>query len=75
MSLIFKGIAAAWVATVVLLAILMMMFGRPAHSASFYPACLKKDGDWVHGLTARECRQLRGHWYTAGVLKKARKVM
>jgi hypothetical protein len=44
------------------------------YAASFYPACLKPDGDWLHGVTPQECRQLRGHWYTASVLKKARKV-
>jgi hypothetical protein len=44
------------------------------YAASFYPACLKPDGDWLHGVTPQECRQLRGRWYTADVLKKARKV-
>jgi hypothetical protein len=50
-----------------------------AHAEPFYPACLNKD-DWVHGLTRKECVQkppkgLGGHWYTAKVLKRARRVM
>lgn len=64
-----------WGGTIVVCIILVVWFSRPAHSASFYPACLKPDGDWVHGVSARECRELRGHWYAAKVLKKARKVM
>lgn len=54
--------------------VLWLLATYAARSASFYPACLNPDGDWLHGVTARECRQLGGHWYTASVLKKARKV-
>lgn len=48
-----------------------------ANAESFYPACLKPDGDWLHGVTRKECisKDVRGHWYTAKVLKKARRVM
>lgn len=59
--------------------IILALFGMAAtanraHSAPFYPACLKSDGDWLHGVTSRECRSLGGQWYTARVLKKARRV-
>jgi hypothetical protein len=57
-----------------ILALAFLLAPVASQAASFYPACLKPDGDWVHGLTPSECRQVHGRWYTADVLKKARKV-
>lgn len=67
------GIGTALAIVLVLLAALP----RPAHSASFYPACLKPDGDWLHGVTRKEClsRDIKGRWYTPREIKKARRVM
>lgn len=61
----------------ILMLAFMLSVVSTAHAESFYPACLKPDGDWVHGLTRKECvgKELRGHWYTAKVLKRARRVM
>ena len=63
----------ACAAAVLLLLILAIVSPR---AASFYPACLKPDGDWLHGVTRKECvsRDIRGHWYTGKVLKKAQRV-
>jgi hypothetical protein len=46
------------------------------YAASFYPACLKPDGDWLHGVSRKECisKDIRGRWYTGRILKKAQKV-
>jgi len=48
-----------------------------ARAESFYPACLKKDGDWLHGVNRKECvgKDVRGRWVTNRMLKKARRVM
>lgn len=58
-----------------ILVLAFLLAPAAASAASFYPACLKRDGDWLHGVTAKECRSLGGHWYTASVLKRARRVM
>lgn len=70
----FQAKLIACVGAVVLLLILMIV---SPHAESFYPACLKPDGDWLHGVTRKECvgRGVRGRWYTSSVLKKARRVM
>jgi hypothetical protein len=62
-------------AAVALLFLILMIV--PPHADSFYPACLKRDGDWLHGVSRKECigRDVRGRWYTNRVLKKARRVM
>lgn len=42
---------------------LTLITAAPAIAANFYPACLKRDGDWLHGVTAAECRALGGVWH------------
>lgn len=61
----------------ILMLVFMVCVVTSAHAESFYPACLKRDGDWLHGVTRKECvgRDIRGHWYTASALKKAQRVM
>lgn len=68
------GYQAKWLAIIAVIVTAIILMVVHSHAASFYPACLKRDGDWLHGVTPRECRQLGGHWYTASVLKKARRV-
>lgn len=42
--------------------LIFLALTAPLAQAKFFPACLKPDGDWVHGLTKKECKQLRGRW-------------
>jgi hypothetical protein len=60
-----------------MLAFILAAVSTSASAASFYPACLKPDGDWLHGVTRKECvsRDIKGRWYTNSMLKKARRVM
>lgn len=82
-----KGILQGWLIIYLLTAGSMTTVGligygmsrlvTSAHASSFYPACLKPDGDWLHGVSRKECigKDVRGRWVTNRALKKARRVM
>jgi hypothetical protein len=54
-----------------MLILILLMVPAAAAAANFYPACLKRDGDWLHGVTAAECRSLGGVWHS-GKAKRRR---
>jgi hypothetical protein len=42
-----------------LLILIAMLLAAPAAAVS-RPDCLKRDGDWLQGVTAKECRSIGG---------------
>jgi hypothetical protein len=58
------------------LALIAILIPTLAGADSFYPACLKPDGDWLHGVTRKECvsKDLRGRWYGAKTMRAVRHV-
>lgn len=54
-----------------LLLVWALLLPPAAAAADFFPACLKRDGDWLQGVTAKECHSLRGVW-RSGKAKRRR---
>lgn len=51
--------------TTILLALAVVLFVTPAAEAKCKPApmgCVKRDGDWMDGVSRSQCRSLRGSW-------------
>jgi hypothetical protein len=47
-----------------MLILIVLMVPAATAAADFYPACLKRDGDWLHGVREDECRSLGGVWHS-----------
>lgn len=56
----------------VLMIAFMLAVVSTANAGSFYPACLKRDGDWLQGITRKECigKDVRGQWVTGKALRR-----
>lgn len=57
-----------------LLIAFMLSVATIANARPFYPACLKPDGDWLEGVTRKECigKDVHGKWITMKQFKKLR---
>lgn len=59
--------------SVLMIAFMLAVVSTSANARdSFYPACLKPDGDWLQGVTRKECigKDVRGQWVTGKTRKR-----